>query len=153
MAQRRMLNKSISVSMQVRKLGIEAALLFTWMIPHADDDGRLKGNPEEIGALVAPMFTWPPKVIESYLEKMEASGLISRWKVDAQKVIELTGWLRHQQIRKDRYQPSKLPSKDGAYNGLPGDNQTVTNGSQMTAQYSLEKSSEDEKSVNAEKEK
>ena len=41
MAQKRMLDKKISVSEQVAKLSLEAQLIFTWAIPHTDDAGML----------------------------------------------------------------------------------------------------------------
>ena len=47
MAISRMLHKSISHSIQVNRLSPEARLLFTWMIPHADDEGRIKGEADE----------------------------------------------------------------------------------------------------------
>lgn len=55
MAQRRMIDKRISVSEQVANLPLKAQLLFTWMIPHADDVGLLPYSARTIKALVVPM--------------------------------------------------------------------------------------------------
>ena len=54
MAQKLMIDKKISVSEQVANLPIEAQLLFTWMIPHADDVGLLPYSARTIKALVIP---------------------------------------------------------------------------------------------------
>lgn len=52
MANRRMLSKSISISEQANDLSDFAALLFTWMIPHADDWGILPGSARKVKALI-----------------------------------------------------------------------------------------------------
>lgn len=109
MANRRMLAKSISTSLQVNKLGIEAQLLFTWMIPHADDDGRLNGEAEYINFLVVPAKRWTKSQTESYLRTIHDAGLIHLWEENGTKYIEFPNWTKHQQIRKDRYSPSSIP--------------------------------------------
>lgn len=58
MAKARMIHKKISASTQVNRLTLPARLLFSWMIPHADDEGRIKGEPEYIKAVVVPMTRW-----------------------------------------------------------------------------------------------
>lgn len=104
-----MLAKSISTSLQVNKLGIEAQLLFTWMIPHADDDGRLNGEAEYIKLLVVPAKTWTKTQTESYLKAIHEAGLIYRWNENGTTYVEFPTWTKHQQIRKDRYTPSNIP--------------------------------------------
>lgn len=104
-----MLAKSISTSLQVNKLGIEAQLLFTWMIPHADDDGRLNGEAEYINFLVVPAKRWTKSQTESYLKAIHDAGLIHLWSENGTKYIEFPAWTKHQQIRKDRYTPSNIP--------------------------------------------
>ena len=58
MAKGRMLNRSISRDRDVAELanraGLDAALLFTWMIPHLDRDGRVDADPEVVKGLVVP---------------------------------------------------------------------------------------------------
>ena len=76
MAKARMLHKKISVSLQVNRLTLPAKLLFTWMIPHTDDEGKMKGDPEFIRATVVPMAKWSFKKIREYLEEMQDKGLI-----------------------------------------------------------------------------
>ncbi len=109
MTKRRMLHAKISVSLQVNKLPEPAQLLFTWMISHADDEGRLKGEAESIRALVVPMKHWSLKKVESYLVAMKNEGLIYRWQTKNEWIIEFVKWTDHQYIQKDRFKASTLP--------------------------------------------
>lgn len=110
MAKARMLHKKISVSVQVNKLTLPARLLFTWMIPHADDEGKLKGDIEFIKAMVVPMTKWSSKKIQNYLIEMKNQGLIYHWQENDEWFIEFIKWKEHQYIQKDRFKSSDLPS-------------------------------------------
>lgn len=110
MAKARMLHKKISVSVQVNRLTLPCRLLFTWMIPHADDEGRMKGDPEFIKATVVPMVKWSFKKIQEYLEEMKDKGLIYYWQENDERFIEFIKWKEHQYIQKDRFKSSDLPS-------------------------------------------
>lgn len=134
-----MLHKKISVSSQVNKLSLPAKLLFTWMISHADDQGRLKGDPEYIKATVAPMTNWSFKRIKDYLGEMKNVGLIHHWQLNDELFIEFIKWNAHQSIRKDRFIPSDLPS-----NNDKNDNQLTTSiqpsDIPKTPQYNIDES-------------
>lgn len=58
MARRRQISTGISVDKNINKLAVEhgdfAAMLYTWMIPHAEEDATLTGDPEEILFSVIP---------------------------------------------------------------------------------------------------
>ena len=129
MAKARMLHKKISVSVQVNKLTLPAKLLFTWMISHADDEGKLKGDIEFIKAMVVPMTKWSFKKIKGYLVEMKDQELIYYWQENDEWLIEFIKWDEHQTIRKDRLIPSNLPSYPKENDNLvvdtrqPADNQ------------------------------
>lgn len=110
MAKARMLHKKISISLDVNKLPIEGQLLFTWLISHADDDGRIKGEPEYIKATVVPMKNWSANKVNTYLEQMKNNGLIYYWQEDNGRFIEFPKWKDFQTIQNDRYKKSDLPS-------------------------------------------
>lgn len=59
MARRRYISTNTSVDKQVNRLGTQygdfAALLYLLMIPHAEDDATLTGDPDELLATVLPM--------------------------------------------------------------------------------------------------
>lgn len=132
MAKARMLHTKISVSVQVNRLTLPARLLFTWMIPHADDEGRLKGDPEYIKATVTPMTRWSFKKIGEYLNEIKDKELIYYWQENGEWFIEFIKWNEHQTIRKDRFIRSNLPSyskkndNQVANTCQPTDNQETT---------------------------
>lgn len=110
MAKARMLHNKICRSGDVNKLPIAGRLLFTWLFSNADDDGRMKGDPDYVKVTVVPYTNWSNKTILSYLNQMKVIGLIYYWEVDGQWYIEFPKWREHQYIQKDRYHPSLLPS-------------------------------------------
>lgn len=91
MSRRRYISTEISVDKQVNRMGMEygdaPVLLYTWMIPHADDQGRLPGDPFELLNLV-----WPGRRdkteedVVRCLTAMDQYGLI-RWDRTAEAVI------------------------------------------------------------------
>ena len=132
MAKARMLHKKISLSLQVDKLSLEAQLLYTWMISHADDEGKLRGETESIKGTVIPLKSWSVNRVHKYIEEIHKQGLIYYWEINNEKIIQFVNWSRYQSIRKDRFIPSILPShKDYtdskmSDNWQPNDNQEST---------------------------
>ena len=76
MANRRMLSKNISTSRKVNRLNDRAALLYTWLIPHTDDYGRLEGDAFSIKAKIVPMRILNEEQIEEDLAAIEKNGLV-----------------------------------------------------------------------------
>jgi len=109
MAERRMISKAISISEKVNSLSVFGRLLYTWMIPHADDFGRLPGSPVKVRALVVPMAEETIKDVEQALKDMHKHGLIIWYEVDGERFIQITNFEKHQQGLHKRT-PSKYPS-------------------------------------------
>ena len=83
MARRRYISTSISTDTRVNRLvadcGDFAALLYTWAIPHAADDGSLPADPEELLLLVAPGHrSRTAGDVQVATDKMVALGLLHR---------------------------------------------------------------------------
>ena len=98
MAEKRMLSKVISISEKVNTLpDCFDMLLFTWMIPHTDDFGRLVGSPAKIKALVVPMLDKTVKNIEESLTRLGENGLITWYEVDGEKIVQIDNFEKHQQ--------------------------------------------------------
>lgn len=108
MANRRMISKSISVSEQVNGMSILARLLFTWMIPHADDWGRMAGNARTIRALVIPLVDTTDTDVEDALQEIEGAGLISRYSASRTQLLCFPTWESHQ-LGLHRRTASKYP--------------------------------------------
>lgn len=107
MARRRSIATKISLSEQVDQLSDQAAMLFTWMIPHADDFGRLPGSVKKLAGMVVPLRRgrpgWSYEDIEGYLFEMESTTdetgtpLIARYQAEnGITVIQLIKFDEHQ---------------------------------------------------------
>ncbi len=103
MAQKRMIDKKISVSEDVANLTLEAKLLFTWMIPHSDDVGLLPYSARSIKGLVVPMVDeLTTEKIGFHLESMKAVKLIEELEWFGDKFWRITNFSQHQTLKKDR---------------------------------------------------
>jgi len=107
MAQRRLLNKKISVSEQVAGLSIEAQLIFTWSIPHADDIGLLPFSPMKFKAMVTPMLDISIEKYGFHLESICQAGLMMPFIYENEKFYLLCSFFREQTLKKDR-QPQTI---------------------------------------------
>lgn len=86
MARRRYISTKLSLDAKVNKLAMTAgdfaALLYTWMIPHAEDDARLTGDPDEILMMVCPgRRDKSTEDIAAALQAMHDLGLVE-WNPD-----------------------------------------------------------------------
>lgn len=109
MANRRMLSKTISTSVKVNKLSTFGALLYTWMIPHCDDNGRMDGEAIAVRAIVCPMRIETVEEVEKQLQTMEDVGLIRRYIVDDQQYLEIIGFSNFQTFKSDRPKEQRFP--------------------------------------------
>jgi len=123
MAKWRAIHADISTSGQVNKLTEFEKLLFTWMIPHADDWGVLTGDLMELKLKVMPGTDRQSQELDDALTQIEKVGLIWRYEPDTEgPLIQFRKWDNHQPIRKDRRQDPEhtlypafcqLPTKAG----------------------------------------
>ena len=83
MSRRRYVSTDISLDPAVNRVSKKsdfAALLYTWMIPHASDDATITGDPEKLMMLVMPgRRDKDPKDIAAALTLLEAEGLFELW--------------------------------------------------------------------------
>lgn len=102
-----MIDKKISVSEQVANMPIEAQLIFTWMIPHADDFGLLPYSPRTIKALVIPMHDITAEDVGIHLETMVKNNLLRVFEYNGKKYYKINNFSQHQTLKKDR-QPQTI---------------------------------------------
>lgn len=102
MAQKRMLDKKISVSEQVANLAIEAQLIFTWAVPHADDLGLLPFSPRSLKALVVPMMDISLEDFGNHVESIVSQGLWEVFKHEKDSYYRIPKFCEHQTLKKDR---------------------------------------------------
>jgi len=130
MAQKRLIDKKISVSEDVASLSIEAQL-FTWMIPHADDAGLLPYSPRAIKALVVPMLDIRVEDIGIHLESIRKAGLIHTLKWEGDKFWRITSFFSHQTLKRDR-KPQIIAKNMGSWEVIDRSGiHSLPNGNQM----------------------
>lgn len=111
-----MISKSISISTKVNSISDFAALLFTWMVPHADDYGVLDGSPGTVKALVVPRRKQTEKQVEAAIGELQKVGLIWWYMVEGKQYIQFVSWEKHQDGLQKRTK-SKYPLyQDGGLN-------------------------------------
>ncbi len=82
MSRKRYVSTDISVDARVRQLAERsefAALLYTWMIPHAGDDAHITADPDELLMQVVPGFRWRTAAdVTEATDLMVEFGLLAR---------------------------------------------------------------------------
>jgi len=111
MARGRMISKAISLDEKVDALSDDTArLLFTWMIPHLDCEGRLYGEARVFKSIVAPRRNYSIKKVEKVLTELEQTGLIERYSINGNLYISVPNFRKHQVgLRKDKESQSQIP--------------------------------------------
>lgn len=108
---RRMITPEIWFNEKVASLPDAGRLLFIGIFSNADDDGRLKASAKFLKAHIFPYDDDKVcRLVEELRDKCAQAGLIRLYTNGTQEFLDIPGWHEHQQIRKDRYSPSKLPS-------------------------------------------
>jgi len=111
MADGRMLKKAISTSRRLADLKTDSArLLYTWIIPHLDIEGRFYADPDLVkGAVVPRLKHFTPKMISECITDMALVELIVLYEHDGDRYFQLRKFEEHQNLRKDRERPSEIP--------------------------------------------
>ncbi len=103
MAQRRMIDKKISISEQVSKLPLDGQFFFTWCIPHADDIGLLPFSPGTLKAMVVPRVKeLTEERIGELTALLEQLGLLEVFSWEGEKFYRVVKFLSLQTLKKDR---------------------------------------------------
>ena len=108
-----MISRSISTSVKLSKVSDFAALLFTWIIPHTDDFGRMDGDSATVKGIVVPMRDKTTDEIEEALIELDKSKLIERYEVDGRKFLYVAKFEQHQTFKVDRPRQAQFPVKRG----------------------------------------
>ncbi|GAJ05923.1 unnamed protein product, partial [marine sediment metagenome] len=75
----------------------------------ADDDGRLKASPRYLMATIFPYDKdKTAEDVKQLRDQCAELGLIRLYTNSKEEYLDIPGWHEHQQIRKDRYNPSTL---------------------------------------------
>jgi hypothetical protein len=114
MARGRFVSKEICVDKEVNKLSSPWSMLaFTWLITHADREGRTYGDPSIVKSLVFPRLDdkVTSKDVEGFIEEWHSLGLVVWYEVDGDKFIEFPNFEKHQLgMKKEREPASTIPA-------------------------------------------
>ena len=93
-AESRLIYNSISTSERVSSLGIKGALIYTWLIPHCDSQGRLQGKPKVVKHLVCPIIDdITVEDVEESLSDMATQDLVILYKDDSGRpLVQIKDW-------------------------------------------------------------
>lgn len=108
-----MISKSISTSTRLSEVSTFGKLLFTWIIPHCDDYGRMEGNPKILKAIVVPLCDESIEDVEKSLKELEKVAMIKRYEFGERKYLQIFKWEDHQSFRADRPRMSVYPNEEG----------------------------------------
>lgn len=110
----RIVYPELSDSRRVARLGIVGALLWTWLIPHCNDQGRLQGGASALRGRLVPHFEGiSDGDVEAALQAMVRERLILRYSGDFQgPLIQVTDWWKYNGRMVFKH-PSPLVAPDG----------------------------------------
>ncbi|MCJ7457410.1 MAG: hypothetical protein MUP17_00240 [candidate division Zixibacteria bacterium] len=114
MARGRMINKVISLDEKVNALSNDSVrLLFTWLIPHLDCEGRMYGDPQTVKSIVFPQRSMDVRTTQKYLDELAESGLIQRYANGGTTYICFPNFKKHQiGLNKSKELPSQIPAPE-----------------------------------------
>ncbi len=101
MSRKRSISTDISTDPKLLDLAAHGALpllLYTWAIPHADDWGRMAGDPRQFKMIVCPGLDVTAAQVDEALSQIAAVGLWQRYQADGRQIIAFPAdsWWKHQ---------------------------------------------------------
>lgn len=116
-----MLKRVISTSLRLAGLKNDThRLLYTWIIPFLDIEGRLDADPRIIKGYIVPLLDHiTTNTIKTALVDMEVNDLITLYTANGHTYLELQRFNKHQTLRRDKEHPSEIPSP-GEVGSSPG---------------------------------
>lgn len=127
MARSRNIKPSIMDNEELAELGALHRLLFIYLWMLADREGRLEDRPKRIAAQALPYDRSAD--VDAMLNDLQASGFVSRYKVDGAGVIQVLAFAKHQ-----------TPHVREAASSLPAEEQGTTKEQPRQCQGSAEAS-------------
>jgi hypothetical protein len=126
MPEGRMLKKVISESKSLGNLSSDSArLLYTWLIPFLDVEGRHSADPEIIKGHIFPKVkTMTNGKIARLLDDLVVARLILLYRIDGETYLQFTKFKQHQQLNPEREAPSRIPGPDNS--GVSPDNSVLS---------------------------
>jgi hypothetical protein len=112
MARIRTIKPEFPQSESMGRVSRESRLCFILLWTLADDVGRLRGSSRMLASLLYPYDDDAKKLIERWLNELEAESCIVQYRTEGDSYIQICNWLKHQKI--DRPSKSRIPALDEA---------------------------------------
>ena len=112
MAKGRMLSKTVSTSQKLANLPSDSArLLWTWLLPHLDREGRFYAEPSVVKGHAVPRLKNHTEItIAEDIQHLSDVGLIILYEVKGDRYLQYTQFDEHQiGLHKEREAPSPCP--------------------------------------------
>ncbi|NIO43375.1 MAG: hypothetical protein GTO41_26420, partial [Burkholderiales bacterium] len=110
MAEGRMLKKAVSTSRKLAELQSDSArLLYTWLIPHLDVEGRFSADPAVVKGSVFPRLRHSISRVAALLNELQNAGLIIVYEADGDMYLQLKKFKDFQHLRTTHEAKSKIP--------------------------------------------
>lgn len=111
MAEGRLLKKKISRSRKLAELKSDTnRLIYTWILPHLDVEGRIHADPNIIKGEIFPRISSiSPEIIDQALKDIEFNKLCIIYKINGDSYLQYFNFHSNQSLRKDREKPSIIP--------------------------------------------
>lgn len=95
----------------LQRLPRDQRLLFIGLFSHADDHGRIEGDPALLRSTIFPCDAdISVKRLASWLSSLEDNGFIRCYQAAGQPFVDLPSWTRNQKV--DRPSDSPIPAYD-----------------------------------------
>jgi hypothetical protein len=109
----RLLYQTISASERIAGLGAKGALIYTWLLAHADDQGRYAGGARKVKIQVVPLIDEiSEKEVESTLAAMAKVHLVIRYSGGGTQLVQITDWWEFQAGLRFKF-ASRYPAPEG----------------------------------------
>jgi len=119
MARGRFVSKEVCIDKKVNELKDPWSMLgFTWLITHADVEGRTYGDPELVKSMIFPrQREISVEDVERFIQQWVDAGMIDWYEVDGEMFIQFLNFEKHQVgIRRDKEPASCIPENPMAEN-------------------------------------
>lgn len=112
MPEGRMIKKCISESKKLGALKSDSArLLYTWLLPHLDVEGRHSADPDIIKGHIFPKVkSMTMSKIKKLINELAEARLIILYKANDEVYLQLEKFHKYQKIDKNREAKSKIPA-------------------------------------------
>ena len=123
MAKGRFLSKSVSTSNKLANLKSDSPrLLWTWLLPHLDREGRFHADPAIVkGHAVPRLKNHTEKTIEADLRELSEVGLIILYDVSGDRYLQFNQFDENQPgLRKEREAESQCPPPPDGFRSKSG---------------------------------